>query len=976
MSIQKRVSTHRWPSRPRWLVFLSVLLGLGGLVLWSTPGHANAFADARYQLDVTYDEATHSIAGQVRIAALWQVPTPVHTLYCFLPPNMLGRRDPREPVAFTDLRYPKGFEAASLAVQQVTDGQQPLPYTLQDAPQLPVGRVPDQGLLQVTLPRPYNAGERFEIVIAFRTSLPLARNWGHYKGIVALDGLWYPMLVPYHPGEGWQQGMQTFVPAHYTLRLATDPLQEAVASVPWAQRTQQQGQHIFTGSGGPLTHLALSLSATWHRETDSAHTPPVQVLSLPADAPEAATLLRTLQAILAFYQQQFALTLPGPALTVVIHERDGSWPLSVAANHLQFVSRDVMRVPSLIHKLWEYHVARTVVQQWVGVHTTYNLRTERWIGDGLGTYMALRWLDHTYGSGRTFLTWKGSWLPNLSFREQSTDVPYRNLAMNRLDHGMTTPVERAPSSQDLRYLHEKKGAIVYAMLHDRLGPDAFNTFLQRLTMPGQLVTTAHLQGLAEAVSGQDWQAFFQQWVLNNGRLDYAVGTVDVQEERLASGPTVYRNTVEIRRLGEISMPVTVRLLSRDGMQHETQIVGNMDREMVTWTSQAPLSDVQIDPEQRLPDVQRLNNTSHLSYTVRPLFDFPRMDRYLIYPFITLDSNFIDGYTPRLHATALYLGDRSASISVGHKEIPQELSVEGHLLLGRFPHPDMSTALSFTDRQSARTLTLETSLLLEESHQQQRLPANVLSLAYRVAFLDRLQEFNGEIVPANFAPSTGRIHSFVLRYQRDTRIPTALGVPPEAFAEPLAYGYAVRLEAEVASEALGSTRPDFQQVQWDASEFLHIWHKSWLQLRLFGGWSAGTVPLQRKLSLAGFDAVRGYDYTLGLLNDRIIGGTIAVRTPIIRDMRLDLVGRYMGLRGLHVGPFVDMAWGWDQHEDLGDVSPRTSAGVRLISEIGFGSVLRFELVLDLAHPIDKRGRQADTGLQTWIRLQTTVGGGAR
>jgi len=31
----------------------------------------------------------------------------------------------------------------------------------------------------------------------------------------------------------------------------------------------------------------------------------------------------------------------------------------------------------------------------------------------------------------------------------------------------------------------------------------------------------------------------------------------------------------------------------------------------------------------------------------------------------------------------------------------------------------------------------------------------------------------------------------------------------------------------------------------------------LQLRVFGGWSAGTVPLQHKLSLAGIDAVRAY-----------------------------------------------------------------------------------------------------------------------
>jgi hypothetical protein len=482
--------------------------------------------------------------------------------------------------------------------------------------------------------------------------------------------------------------------------------------------------------------------------------------------------------------------------------------------------------------------------------------------------------------------------------------------------------------------------------------------------------------MAEAVSGQEWGTFFQQWVLDTGRLDYAVGKVDVQEERLVSGQTVYHNRVEVRRLGEVRMPLTVRLLARDGSQYETQIAGTAAHHTVTWDSPAPLSDVQLDPERRLPDVQPLNNTSHFSYAVRPLFDFPRLDRYLIYPFITLDNNFIDGYTTRLHLTALYLDDRSASVSVGHQEIPAALSVEGNLLQRRFPHPDMTTQLSFTDRQSARTLTLATDWLLEESHQQQRLPANLLSLAYRVAFLERLEEFNGEPVPADFAPSTGRIHSVVLRYQRDTRIPIPLGVPPEAFAEPLAYGYAVRLQAEFASELLGSTRPDFQQVQWDVSEFLHIWHQSWLQLRVFGGWSAGTIPLQRKLSLAGLDAVRGYNYTLDLLGDRLLGGTVALRTPLIRDIRLDLPWRYFGLRGLHAGPFVDIGWVWDTSEELADIRPRASAGLRLVAEIGFGSSLRFEVAVDLAHPIDEQGRRDAPGVQTWLRLHSTVGGGMR
>ncbi len=422
------------------------------------------------------------------------------------------------------------------------------------------------------------------------------------------------------------------------------------------------------------------------------------------------------------------------------------------------------------------------------------------------------------------------------------------------------------------------------------------------------------------------------------------------------------------------MPLTVRLIASDGSVYNTELDGTAPTTVITWESAASLRDVHIDPEGTLPDVQRLNNLYHVPYTVRPLIDFPRLNAYLLYPFVTLDNNFIDGYTPRLHLTALYLDEQAAIVSVGRKEALDELSVEAQLVRNRFPVPGMTSSLALSDRQSARTVSLETSLLLRESHQQYLTPANRFTLGYHIAFLHRLTEFNGEAVPADFAPSTGRLHSVVLRYLRDTRIPTPVGAPPRVLAEPLAYGHALRLEAELASPVLGSTEPDFQQVRWEASDYLRLWNQTSLQLRVFGGWSAGTVPLQRKLSLAGIDAVRAYPYRLRFLGDRLVGGTVSLRLPVLRDLRADLPGRFFGLRSVHIAPFVDGGWVWNSDQSISDVSLRAGAGLRLIAGFSFVSLLRFEVVTDLAVPLDARGRREEAGLQAWVRLQSTVGSG--
>src|SRR5207247_6856847 len=111
---------------------------------------------------------------------------------------------------------------------------------------------------------------------------------------------------------------------------------------------------------------------------------------------------------------------------------------------------------------------------------------------------------------------------------------------------------------------------------------------------------------------------------------------------------------------------------------------------------------------KLPDVQRLNDVYHVPYSVRPLIDFPRLDRYLLYPFVTLDNNYIDGYLPQLHLIALYLDEQAASVSIGRKEALDELSVEAQLLRNRFPGPAITSSLSLIDRQGTRTLSLEHS----------------------------------------------------------------------------------------------------------------------------------------------------------------------------------------------------------------------------------------------------------------------------
>src|SRR5947209_10448792 len=128
-----------------------VLLLAWPLLVWAaTP---DAFDAVHYRVDVAYDATTHTLQGSISCTAVWRGDQVLSELYFFLPPNTLSRPDPREPAVFSDLRYPYGFDTATLTVSSVNDEtQQPLVFALHDDRAVPVGRVPDRALLHVRLP--------------------------------------------------------------------------------------------------------------------------------------------------------------------------------------------------------------------------------------------------------------------------------------------------------------------------------------------------------------------------------------------------------------------------------------------------------------------------------------------------------------------------------------------------------------------------------------------------------------------------------------------------------------------------------------------------------------------------------------------------------------------------------------------------------------------------------------------------------
>jgi streptogramin lyase len=112
------------------------------------------------------------------------------------------------------------------------------------------------------------------------------------------------------------------------------------------------------------------------------------------------------------------------------------------------------------------------------------------------------------------------------------------------------------------------------------------------------VTESDFRRTAEAVSGRSLKWFFDAWLHGTDTLDYAVG--DVELEPLADGS--WRTVVEVDRLGEIWMPVSVRV-GRKVVVAESRARSQL---VEVVTSDRP-GDVEIDPHAVLLDADRSNN---------------------------------------------------------------------------------------------------------------------------------------------------------------------------------------------------------------------------------------------------------------------------------------------------------------------------------------------------------------------------------
>ncbi|MBU2921755.1 T9SS type A sorting domain-containing protein [Winogradskyella psychrotolerans] len=254
-------------------------------------------------------------------------------------------------------------------------------------------------------------------------------------------------------------------------------------------------------------------------------------------------------------------------------------------------------------------IAHELAHQWFGNKITCGSWKDIWLNEGFATYLSGLVIEGLDGASN-FKSWRQQIVNNI------TSQPHGAVYLTDQD---TTSVNRIFSSR----LSYNKGAMVLHMLRKKLGDTDFyqglQNYLDRPDLAYNYAKTEDFIDVMEAITGEDLDEFFNDWVYNQGYPTYAVNwNQDESQLQLMVSQTQSHASVSF-----FEAEVPIRILGTFGESLDLVLNNTINNEQFFETVNFTVQEVLIDPDYHLISK---NNTVSLSTS-----DFNFDDDIILYP---------------------------------------------------------------------------------------------------------------------------------------------------------------------------------------------------------------------------------------------------------------------------------------------------------------------------------------------------------
>ncbi len=285
---------------------------------------------------------------------------------------------------------------------------------------------------------------------------------------------------------------------------------------------------------------------------------------------------------------------------------------------------------------------------------------EGWLDEGMTSFQTA-WFNERAGGGPG--QWVGSRASTILNDVTGVSEPVVLRAEDYAEHGVYNAMIYT------------KGSVILWMLRELVGDDTMVRILRTWYQRYQFrhVDSQAFQEVAEEVSGRDLDWFFGQWLHAVGVVDYALDDVHVD-----GAPEEWVTRLRLRRLGDVRMPVPVRVSGRGGEVLDTVLDGNAlaSRSVLRTTFEPDV--IRLDPRGTILDWNPSNDAWGRGVSL-PAYDFQlddptrplplRLDRVPVGIFPLAWVNDAGGWVAGVQMRQSLLGLSTSVVRLGLPAIP-------------------------------------------------------------------------------------------------------------------------------------------------------------------------------------------------------------------------------------------------------------------------------------------------------------------
>ncbi len=448
------------------------------------------------------------------------------------------------------------------------DGERPL---LRPSPEAADADTP----IMLALPQPLKSGEELEMEITFGGPLPEP-----LFGALMLIG-------PPFQEASWHPRLWWGYPTHddYEVRISAPEGWGLTAS---GRAEDPRGPWRATG----VRCFGIVLAEDFEVDEAEAGDVRIRCLFRSEERQCAELLLETAVDVVNFYRREFGF-YPYSFLSIMPGSESSAGGCPVATGIVAVHGQ--ARFDAKPAEWWQWITAHEIAHQYWGEHVldaepVLGPEFGSWLSIGLGIYMDREYAVAARGLGQQ--------------HHRGRLEGYCEAVQTGADTTVIRPVEQLREADydvlNNVIVHDKGFSIVSA-LESVIAKDALRRIHGRCLedFRGRRLGTAQFQRVCEEETGQDLDWFFDQWLRTNRYLGYRVASVDTGRE--GGRHTV---TVQIERIGTLTMPIPVEARFEDGSTQRATSDQMLRVSALRFESGAPLKEVVLDPDGALPLLQK------------------------------------------------------------------------------------------------------------------------------------------------------------------------------------------------------------------------------------------------------------------------------------------------------------------------------------------------------------------------------------